>query len=330
MEIGIWKVTESTPLRYQRGLILKEKLLENWIEQDPSLLSAGLSIVGRQLKIEAGRLDLLGLDPVGNWVIIEIKRGDVRRETITQAIDYAACIKAIESTELQTHVDTYLRTRHSSLTQFLKQRGWDETIFDEHNMIMYVVGTSRDPHLDRMAAFLNMANLAINIVNFDVFENEQGEQIMVRQLTELETGTKARPAAKQIQVISNPQAPVDDTELQRLFEVAEKNGVGREFRFVYEQATKHGLYPRLYKWSIMYTPPTNKTRVLIYVSVKRKYGGYDIWIGAKVFAEFYPVLEKDAVSILGEDRRVSLKLEDLKAVFSNLDKLFVLIDKNKQ
>src|SRR5690606_27782475 len=120
MEIGIWKVTSNRPQRYQRGRILLESQLEDWIEQDPSLLSPGLHIVGRQVKVEAGRLDLLGLDPAGNWIIVEIKRGDVRRETITQAIDYAACIHEMSDTELQIHVDDYLKVHGSNLKQFLQ------------------------------------------------------------------------------------------------------------------------------------------------------------------------------------------------------------------
>ena len=330
MEFGIWKVADGEPQRYQRGLILLESLLEDWIERDPSLLSAGLSIVGRQVNVSAGRLDLLGLDPVGNWVIIEIKRGEVRRDTITQAIDYAACVNEMENTELERHVADYLQTRGNTVSQFLKARGWDQTIFAERNIIMYVVGTSSDPHLDRMASYLKSSgSLAINVVNFDVFENEQGEQIIVRQLTELETGTNAHPAREALKQPTSSLPSEQNSELQRLFDLADKSGVGQEFRFVYEQATRHGFYPRLYKWSIMYTPPTNKTRVLICAWVKPRNGAFDVWIGSKVFAEFFPVLEQDAVQILGRDRRGVPNLEELKSVFRNIDKLFALTEKNK-
>jgi hypothetical protein len=330
MEIGIWKVTETAPRRYERDLIRLESLLEDWIEQDPSLLSAGLCIVGRQIKIDAGRLDLLGLDPVGNWVIVEMKRGEVRRETITQALDYAASIDEMSSIELQSHVDAYLKSRGSGLKQFLKDYNLDETIFVDRNLIIYVVGTSNDPHLDRLAKFFKkMSSLPLNIVNFDVFKNEAREQILVRQLTEIETESKPILIKKENKASLSTVSSAQITELDRLFELANKNGVGQEFRFVYEQATKHGLYPRLFKWTIMYTPPTNKSRVLIYVSVKKKHKAFHIYLASKAFAEFYPVAEKDAIQLLGDDGSLSLRLEDLKTVFSNLDKLFSLIEKNK-
>ena len=40
-----------------------ERHLEEWIEKDPALLQGGLAIVGRQIVLEGGRLDLLALDP---------------------------------------------------------------------------------------------------------------------------------------------------------------------------------------------------------------------------------------------------------------------------
>jgi RecB family endonuclease NucS len=39
-------------------------------------------VVGRQIDLEGGRLDLLAIDPQGRWTIIEIKRGTLRREAI--------------------------------------------------------------------------------------------------------------------------------------------------------------------------------------------------------------------------------------------------------
>ena len=330
MEIGIWKVTSNRPQRYQRGRILLESQLEDWIEQDPSLLSPGLHTVGRQLKVEAGRLDLLGLDPAGHWVIVEIKRGDVRRDTITQAIDYAACIHEMSDTELQTHVDEYLKAHGNNLKQFLQAREWDNSVFNERNIIMYVVGTSNDPHLERMTGFLkNIGSLAINVVNFDIFESEQGEQIMVRQLTGIEIQAKSQSPRKLPQQSTSLQPLSEDNDLRRLFDLADKNGVGQEFRFVYEEATKHGLFPRLYKWSIMYTPPTNKARCLIVCWVNRRNKVLDIYIASSVFAEFFPIPEQDAITLLGKDERYSFNMGELTTTFNNLDKLFVLINKNK-
>jgi RecB family endonuclease NucS len=67
----------------------------------PAYWRKGLTIVGRQFMTAAGPLDLLARDPQGRWVVIEIKRGVLRRETVAQALDYAACLAAFPSDELR-------------------------------------------------------------------------------------------------------------------------------------------------------------------------------------------------------------------------------------
>ena len=53
-----------------------ERSLEDWIEQDPSLLEQGMSIIGRQFGTEAGSIDLLGIDAHNRLIVIELKSGD--------------------------------------------------------------------------------------------------------------------------------------------------------------------------------------------------------------------------------------------------------------
>jgi hypothetical protein len=125
---------------------------------------------------------------------------------------------------------------------------------------------------------------------------------------------------------ANP--PAYDAQLLRLFDLADANGVGQEFRFVYDQSPRYGFYPRLYKWSIMYTPPQNKTRVLLWARVQPRRGKFHLYVASTAFAEFYPVPRHEAVRILGYNRHYALNLDDLRLFFSNLDALFTLIEKN--
>src|SRR5436190_15122418 len=66
--------------------------LEDWIARDPSLVVEGLKVVGKQITLEGGRLDLLGVDPQGLWTVVEIKRGLLYRDTVAQALDYASSV----------------------------------------------------------------------------------------------------------------------------------------------------------------------------------------------------------------------------------------------
>jgi hypothetical protein len=120
-----------------------------------------------------------------------------------------------------------------------------------------------------------------------------------------------------------------DAQLLRLFELADQNGVGQGFRWVYDQNPRYGFYPRLYKWSIMYTPPQNKTRVLLWARVQPKRGKLQLYVAATAFPEFYPVSRYDAVRILGYNHHYALDMDDLKLFFTHLDELFALIQKNR-
>jgi hypothetical protein len=326
-ELGIWNVTNGTPKRFERGQVELEKQLEAWIEQEPTLIQAGLSIVGRQVRLKGGILDLLGLDPLGRWVVIEIKRGNVRRETVTQAIDYASCLNVDEMSteELKALVQKYLAKYGRNLKAFLKDTNLNEQIFDEREILIYVVGTGRDPDLKRMTKEVSFQNNQISVVNFEVFETE-GERLILRQLTELDTQPASQPTLPRV---STPSAkPPATNDLQRLFALADKNGVGDAFRLIYDAATKHGLYPRLHKWSIMYTPPNNKTRVLLCAWVKPVGGHLDFYTASDVFAEFYPVSFLDTLRILGLASRGGVTMDEVKQFILKLDKLFAKIAKN--
>ena len=108
--IGLWQIGENGPARLKSAEVAAERDLDDWIERDPALLEHGLVIVGRQVRLEGGPLDLLALDPQGRWVLIEIKRERLRREVIAQAIDYASSLHRLDTGRLREQCDTYLRS----------------------------------------------------------------------------------------------------------------------------------------------------------------------------------------------------------------------------
>jgi RecB family endonuclease NucS len=110
-KIGLWQVTDERPVKLKTSSFDLEKHLEDWIENDPGLLQSGLTIVARQLHTDSGPLDLLALDPQGQWVVIELKTGMLRRGTIAQALDYAACIAGMPFDDLTEKVNAYLSTK---------------------------------------------------------------------------------------------------------------------------------------------------------------------------------------------------------------------------
>lgn len=219
--------------------------MEDWIEQDASLVNSSLIIVGRQVNVDAGRIDLLALDYLGNyWAIIEIKRGIVSRATIAQALDYFACVNALSPSELQKKVETYLAKNNKSLAELLHHYQLDESIFeqDSREITIYVVGTCQDDSLNRIATVLDLnSNFTISVVTFDTFEDDSGNWILARQLDDLEDNISptnlSSPTHKE--VASPVQHPDHhrNAKFQSVRELAYQNGVGEAFDTIYAVAT---------------------------------------------------------------------------------------------
>ena len=94
----IWKITERGPTKIPETKFKQEKLLEekleDWIVADPTILGEPLLVIGRQVLIPdtRDRLDILAVDPLGNAVIVELKRGHLKDPVDVQALRYASYI----------------------------------------------------------------------------------------------------------------------------------------------------------------------------------------------------------------------------------------------
>ena len=76
---------------------------------------------------------------------------------------------------------------------------------------------------------------------------------------------------------------------------ADKEGIGEEFRKILYVALRHGLYARPNVRSVMYTPDSNRNRMLFTVwlrSQRPKQGS--MVICPETFVEFYPVDQQTA------------------------------------
>ena len=91
-----------------------EQKLEQWVEANPHLVSAGdrFVVFGRQVRTVFGRIiDLLAIDETGAVVVIELKRGETPRQVIAQALEYAAWVDSLTLDELNEIAQSYT-TRH--------------------------------------------------------------------------------------------------------------------------------------------------------------------------------------------------------------------------
>ncbi len=112
--MSIWKIREGTPLPLAPTNLAQQKMpeehLEDWIAARPDILSEPLLIIGRQVLIPdvKDRLDLLALDPQGNAVIIELKRGTLKDPADIQALRYASYISKWDFDSFERTAREYL------------------------------------------------------------------------------------------------------------------------------------------------------------------------------------------------------------------------------
>src|SRR5688500_13684854 len=99
--LRLWRIENNLPFHSEMSSISLEKNLENWIEADTSLIQDGLLIVGRQLRVQNGIIDLLAIDTYSRWHIIEVKREKLDDKTIGQALRYTAWLERVSAAELK-------------------------------------------------------------------------------------------------------------------------------------------------------------------------------------------------------------------------------------
>ena len=114
--------------------------------------------------------------------------------------------------------------------------------------------------------------------------------------------------------------------LEELYDLAEQNGYGEGFKTIVKAASRHGLYPRLFKHSVMYTSPANKAYGLFTLWARPK-GPRKLIVGAsqKNWAEIYSVDQQTFDSIMGPEGwrlTVDLPPSTAKEFVARLDRMF--------
>ncbi len=305
--IGAWEINEDGPVRIKESNIDLEEKLEDWICRDPAIIQAGLTIIARQLVVEGGRLDLLAIDPQGRWVVIEIKRGTLMRETIAQTLDYAACIAEMAASDIEEKVDSYLLGETQSLSDLLEERDAQESLDPiDRDVSMIIVGTGQSSGLNRIVNFLGSKyNIPITLVTLHVLISN-GKNILLRELNE--------PDIEQKPNVSN-SLPANE-----LMEKANAEGSGLEFRKIYEKAIELSIYPRCFKKCIMYAPPYNKARCLFTVWTKLMNNKVKMYCELSYFADFLGVNIEEVENTFGPDEWKFLDAEEVDQFIENLEK----------
>jgi hypothetical protein len=319
MPLAAWRIGGDGPERLPIGAVDLEKSLESWIANDPGMIDAGLMVIQRQMHVEGGILDLLCVDPQGSPTVVEIKRGKLIRETIAQAIDYAASISTLPVSTFQERVLTYFHGTlpdHPGLAALLDS----SSDADAREVNVVVVGVGQEPGLERIIDFLGgRFGVPIRVVAFDVFDLGDGQRMLVREEVEADTPTTTGLASSSsIDGVIAAAGGSTSANGQRMASIA-------------AAAERNGLYVRPYKWSLMFTPPTKKRRYLITIWKWTDKDDLGISYSASAIAEFFPIREEAVIDAVGlqPGRHWIRSDSDADAWVARIDRLFADIAANQ-
>ena len=266
---------QSEPKRVGRSHIGLERHLEDWIVNDVTLIAEGLTLVGRQVSIDDGRLDLLAVDSQDRWVVIEIKPGVLDSGALAQALYYASSIARLDADELYGKLEPRLSDFGDAerLSATVKQQLAGEE--EGREIAVLVVGAGIHPGLERMNEFLGRFGVPISVVSFEVFELDGGPRLLIREV--LDEPTKPPPPRRRFTV-------------EAIRRWAADVGVARQFDRFVNMAQAAGLAVQPQRASVRIAPPTNRTRFLMYAQPHSGDSGGElrIHVGPKQFAEFFP------------------------------------------
>ncbi|HKS42935.1 MAG TPA: endonuclease NucS domain-containing protein [Blastocatellia bacterium] len=184
-EIKTWQIVGGLLTPLQSALKSEGRTepydLEPWIASQPDIVASDLLIVGRQAVTRSGPIDLLGIDSSGNTVIIELKRDELPRESLAQAIDYASDVAGWTVERLNEVCLAYM---HKPLETAFNEAFPDvdvESLNINSSQRIVLVGFSIEASLERMIEWLSETyGVNINAIVLSYIKTKSGDELLTR------------------------------------------------------------------------------------------------------------------------------------------------------
>jgi hypothetical protein len=175
--MSLWEVREGRLVELPKQRLDSEQRLEEWVEQDPSLLGLDVLVIGRQVRTHfGGRIDLLALDQQGDVVIIQLKKDRTPREIVAQVLDYASWVDGLSPKDVTDIAEDYLKGRLAEKFSIRFGTTLPEAINADHRML--IVASELDDSSERIVQYLSSRHsLGINVVFFRCFRQDGRELV---------------------------------------------------------------------------------------------------------------------------------------------------------
>jgi hypothetical protein len=155
--------------------------LEPWLASNPEIIGTDIMIIGQQVMTRSGPIDLLGIDRSGNTVIIEIKRAELPRETLAQAIDYASDVAEWTVERLSEICADYTkRTFEEAFAEAFPDADMENLNINNTQRIV-LVGFSIEASLERMIEWLSDSyGVNLNAIVLSYVKTKGGEELLTK------------------------------------------------------------------------------------------------------------------------------------------------------
>ena len=213
-----------------------ERALESAITRHPAMLGAGFQVIGRQLRARGQEtLDLLGVDREGTLVVVEVKRQQLTRDAVAQALDYAAHLRQLDAQELIKRIEE--NSGANGVQPLSDFRDWyaaqfpvdDEQIEDLPNARVVLVGVGTDIAASEIVEMLASQGTNISIISFDAFQDSEGYRFVRAALDDVDAGRTTAAARKKDPLSRAAECNVRD-EYERLLEILRKVDEPKQIR----------------------------------------------------------------------------------------------------
>lgn len=293
-KIRLWRIKENELSDVEAGTLPYEKDIHDRLETDLSLISDDILIIGSHVRTDYGtELDILGMEPNGDLVVIELKRDKTDEQVTAQALDYASWVSDLSYDEVIDIAREHYGSEDGFQEEFKKKFDMDdipETFNQSYRMI--IVGSALDEKTERVVNFLSQEyGVPINAVLFEYFKDEEGEFLAKTALIEEEVAKKR---------VKSKRAPsLTDEDIDK---IVEERGIKALYGKALEKATEvfGDKYKRYtvssvsFDWPIEVDGKRRKRAVLlVFPKLSSREKGLKINVYIRRVAEFFDVDRKE-------------------------------------
>ncbi len=187
VEMRMWRIDGEHPSPLSAAVLPSEAALEDFLEQDPSLLGTRLLVIGRQVRTPHGKyIDLLAIDADANLHVLELKRDKTPRDVVAQVLDYGSWVTTLTREQVIDLASAHLeRPFEAAFEETFGAAPPDEVNAD---LELTIVATDLDPSSERIVTYLRGFGVPVNAVFFSYLEDEDRRYLARSWLATSEEG----------------------------------------------------------------------------------------------------------------------------------------------